>query len=91
MAAEPTLEPAIAREEEQEEIDEGEESDVYEIEVLSCSLLHNPVTNPSWPLALQGEEEGDSYEPDEDEDEDGDEGVREGEPDNVGLWLSPKK
>ncbi|KAG8219320.1 hypothetical protein J3R82DRAFT_202 [Butyriboletus roseoflavus] len=32
MAAEPTPEPIIAREEEQDEFDEGEESDVYEIE-----------------------------------------------------------
>lgn len=42
MAAEPALqEPTIAREEEQEEIDEREESDVYasEGEVLCYSLL----------------------------------------------------
>lgn len=38
MAAEPTLEPTIAGEEEQEENDEGDESDDYEIEVLCCSL-----------------------------------------------------
>lgn len=44
MAAEPTLEPTIAREEEQEESDEGEESDVYEIEVL-CYSLPNQARN----------------------------------------------
>ena len=40
MAAEPTLEPTIYQEEEQEEIDEGEESDEYDIEVLRYSLPH---------------------------------------------------
>lgn len=40
MAAEPTLEPTLAREEEeQEDIDDGEESDVYEFEVLSFASL----------------------------------------------------
>jgi hypothetical protein len=38
MAAEPTLEPIITPEEELDEIDEGEESDVYE--VLRYSLPH---------------------------------------------------
>lgn len=35
MAAEPTLEPTLAREEEQEEDDEGGESDAYELDVCA--------------------------------------------------------
>lgn len=39
MVAEPTLEPSLAQEED-EEYDEGEESDDYELEVLCRSFLH---------------------------------------------------
>jgi len=39
MAAEPALDPTLAREEEDEELDDDEESDIYEVDVSCRSLL----------------------------------------------------